>query len=155
MLKKILIIIVIIGAAAGAYVAYLYFQPHRDVQASKVDVVITVKDLVAEYKASADSANAKYLAANGESKIFAVSGKIAEITENSNKEKVVTLREEGKEIGVACTFTAEASKDPATQKLKAGDMITVKGAIASGPDFDPDLPTDATMRDCALKPTKK
>lgn len=155
MLKKILIVIVLIGAAAGAYVAYLYFQPHRDVQAAKVDVVTTVKDLIAEYKTNADSANAKYLAANGDSKIFALSGKITEITENSNQAKVVTLKEEGKSIGVDCTFTAEASKNPATLKLKVGDVITVKGQITSGPDFDPDLSTNATMKDCALKPAQK
>lgn len=155
MLKKILIVIVVLGVLGGGYAAYLFYQPHRDVQAAKVEVVTTVKDLMAEYKVNTDSANTKYLSSDGDSKIFALSGKVAEISENSNKEKVVTLREDGKEVGVACTFTAEASKAPATQKLKVGDVITIKGAITSGPDFDPDLSSDATMKDCALQPAKK
>lgn len=156
MLKKIFIGIAIVAIIGGSYAAYLYYQPHRDVQNSKVDVVLTVKDLMAEYKASADSANAKYLSSDGNSKIFALSGKISNITENSKKEKVVTLAEEGKDVGVDCTFTAKASTSEASQKLKKGDIVTIKGAITSGPDLiDPDLPTNATMKDCALSPKEK
>lgn len=157
MLKKILIVVGVIAVIGGSYAAYLWFQPHRDVQSAKVDVTTTVKALFDEYKKNAEAANKKYLSSDGESKIFAISGKISDISENSSEAKVITLKQDGADAGVSCTFTAKASQDEATKKLKVGDQITIKGAITSGPSYDADLEeyTDATMLDCAVNPAKK
>jgi len=157
MVKKSLIVVGILVLIGGAYAAYVYLQPPRDVQSAKVDVVTTTKDLIAEYLKDAKAANKKYLYSDGDSKIFAISGKVSSITENAEKAKVIILKEDGGKVGISCTFTLDASKTPEATKLKEGDQVTIKGAITAGPAYDADLEeyTDMVMIQCAVNPAEK
>lgn len=139
--KKILRFIVIAGGAGvligGGIFLYMFFMPHRDVQASKVDYTLTSTQIVTEYLSDKDAANEKYLAEDGDSKILEVFGEVNKVSENYNGQKVVLLKSSQDNAGVSATFTTEAN-----DKLKGvtvGQTITVKGVIRSGASYDEDL----------------
>ncbi|MEA1786741.1 hypothetical protein U1E44_11605 [Arenibacter sp. GZD96] len=141
MKKKTIKIIVGLGLFSllvGAIIVYrMMNMPHRDVQSAKTDVAISAAALVHEYLADASMANNKYLEAEGDSKILAVSGVIASITEDQNNQIVILLKDNAEKAGVSCTFTTETNAN--TTDLKVGQTITVKGVIRSGAGFDEDL----------------
>jgi hypothetical protein len=121
----------------GAAGAYMWFKPHRNVQATKAYAELKVQDLVNEFTADAAKANAKYLASDGNSKVLIVEGRVSTISANQNEEKVIVLKEEGAKAGVSATFTHKTSLNAET--VKAGDIIKIKGAIAAGNSYDADL----------------
>lgn len=131
-------ILVIAGIVVfGAIGIYMFNMPHRDVQSTKSDYILTASAVVAEYLEDSEAANQKYLASNGESKILEVSGKVRKISEDFNGRKVVLLKEDGDKAGVSATFSAESSSK--ADKLQIGQSATVKGVIRSGASFDSDL----------------
>ena len=140
-------LVIVIG---GSYAAYLWFMPHRDVQAAPVDYNITTTELLKDYLESPEKANNKYLQEEGDSKILAVTGTVAEITEDMEGNKVVLLREQGDDLGVMCYFLKETSKN--TSSLTIGKKTTIKGVIRSGAEYDEDLDLyeDAVMQDCDI-----
>lgn len=121
----------------GGVIFYVFNMPHRNVQNAPVDFVMEAKNLVKEYLADAQSANNRYLQEEGDSKIIAVSGIVASIDEDMNRQKVVLLKEEGEHAGVSCTFMANTNVN--AEKLKEGDKVTIKGVIRSGAGYDEDL----------------
>jgi len=141
MKKRILkwgLILLVSGIIIGAAIIYFMFnQPHRDIQAATVDYKLEASALVNEYLTNATSANDKYLEAEGESKIIIVSGTIASISEDLNKQKVVLLKSKNAKAGVSCTFTSETNAT--TKNLKVGDKVSIKGVIRSGAGYDEDL----------------
>ena len=116
---------------------YMFNMPHRDVQSTESDYVLTVSDVVGEYLENSEAANQKYLAANGESKILEITGEIKKISEDFNGLKVVLLKGTSDKAGVSATFTEESGKR--AESLKVGEKVTIKGVIRSGASFDPDL----------------
>ncbi|MCF6308409.1 MAG: YceI family protein [Flavobacteriaceae bacterium] len=75
-------IIIALGIVIGGGIfLYMFFQPHRDVQATKTDFQLEAKQIVDEYLKDAYAANDKYLQEEGDSKIIEVSGVISEISE--------------------------------------------------------------------------
>ncbi len=139
--KKIIRIGIITAVAgiviAGAVVLYLFNMPHRDVQSAKSDFNLTSSQLVAEYLADAASANTKYLAADGDSKVLEVSGEVSKISENFDGQKVVLLKSAGDKAGVSASFLPETSAN--AEKLTVGQSVTIKGVIRSGAAYDEDL----------------
>jgi len=121
----------------GGVIFYVFNMPHRNVQNAPVDFVMEAKNLVKEYLADAQSANNRYLQEEGDSKIIAVSGIVASIDEDMNRQKVVLLKEEGEHAGVSCTFMANTNVN--AEKLKEGDKVTIKGVIRSGAGYEEDL----------------
>ena len=102
---KIGIIVLAVGVlVVGGIGLYLFNMPHRNVQSAKTDMEITAASLVAEYLENPELANAKYLDAEGESKILEVSGEIESVTEDFNNNVVVLLKSPGQKAGVSCTF---------------------------------------------------
>jgi hypothetical protein len=87
--------------------------------------------------ANPTSANEKYLDEEGNSKILEISGIVAEITEDFNKQKVVLLKFASDNAGVSCTFTPETNAS--VSQIKIGETIVVKGVIRSGASYDKDL----------------
>jgi len=135
---RILTILVIAGVLAGGGIGlYMFFMPQRDIQKLPADFNVTESALVAEFLDDISSANRKYLAADGESKILEVTGRVARISENFNGEKVVLLKSDNDKAGVSCTFMHETNHR--VNGLETGDMVTVKGVIRSGAYYDSDL----------------
>jgi len=146
--KRGLIIIALGIVIGGGVFLYMFFQPHRNVQATKTDFQLEAKQIVDEYLKDAKTANNKYLQEEGNSKVIEVSGVVSEISEDFNKQKVVLLKGMGENAGVSCTFTSETNKNAA--KLKIGDKVTIKGVIRSGAGYDEDMELyeDVIMEKC-------
>ena len=135
--------------AIGVFL-YVWFMPHRDVQSTPVDYKMTASELVQEYLDGSNEANEKYLQEDGESKILAVTGIVSDISEDMERNAVILLKEDGKELGVLCNFMKETNKN--TKSLNIGNMITVKGVIRSGAEYDEDLDLyeDAILQGCDI-----
>ena len=129
-------------AAAGLLVVvgiglYMFNKPHRDVQSTQADYILTSSEIVAEYLADNQAANQKYLSADGDSKILLISGEVNEISENFKGQKVVLLTGGNEMAGVSAIFI-EGSNDN-LKGISVGQAITVKGVIRSGASYDEDL----------------
>lgn len=139
--RKIVRTIAIIGAAGlligGGTAIYMFNKPHRDVQSEQTDYLLTTSQLVAEYLTNSESANQKYLASDGNSKILEVVGEVNKISENFNGQKVILLKGDQDRAGVSATFTPESSEN--IEGVVVGQTITVKGVIRSGASYDEDL----------------
>lgn len=136
-IKRISLIIFIGIVIAGSVGAYMWFKPHRDVQAANAFATLTAKQLTDEFTADAAKANAKYLANDGNSKVLIVEGRVSSISENQNDDKVIVLKDEGDKVGVIAGFTKETNAN--TVSVKVGDIIKIKGAITAGNRYDADL----------------
>lgn len=136
-LKIILIVLVVIFAIGGVAVLYIYNMPHRDVQQSNTDYVLTSSQLVGEYLIDPSAANNKYLDSEGESKIIEVQGQVFSISEDYNNNKEVVLKSTVDKAGVRCTFSTETNEN--AQKLVIGNTVLIKGVIRSGASYDSDL----------------
>lgn len=139
--KKILRWIVFTGIAgillATGTVIYLFNMPHRDVQSARTDYYLSSSEIVQEYLADPDTANEKYLAADGNSKILEITGEVAQISEDFSGKKVVLLKSEGEKAGVSATFTDGTGKN--LEGIHPGQEVTIKGVIRSGAFYDEDL----------------
>lgn len=135
--KRIGLIILAGIIVAGLVGAYLWFKPHRNVQATKAFAELKVYELVNEFSADANAANAKYLSRDGNSKVLIVEGRVSKISTNQSGETVIVLKDEGAKAGVSATFTQKTS--PHVESVKLGDIIKVKGAITAGSSYDADL----------------
>ena len=132
----------IILAIAGVFIGgvtllYLLNMPQRDVQKTEANFNLNASALVTEYLNNEMEANAKYLAADGDSKILMVSGIIAKISEDYKGQKMVLLQSQEDKAGVSCTFTLETGAHLSASKL--GDRVSIKGVIRSGATYDEDL----------------
>ncbi len=136
-LKWGLIMLTLVIVIGGGVFLYIFFQLHRDVQATQADYQLESKQIVDEYLADYNAANDKYLQEEGESKVIEITGVVAGISEDFNKQKVVLLKDLGENAGVSCTFTTETKQN--AEKLKVGDSVTIKGVIRSGAGYDEDM----------------
>lgn len=139
--KRIFKTIAIVGIAGliigGGIGLYMFNMPHRNVQSAKVDYSLTSTQIVSEYLSDKSTANRKYLAADGDSKILEITGQVSKISEDYNGQKVVLLKGNSDKAGVSATFTAETNNNLAG--VEQGQIITVKGVIRSGAAYDEDL----------------
>lgn len=136
-IKRIGIIILVGVIIAGSIGAYMWFKPHRDVQATKAFAELKVNELVGEFNKDASIANEKYLAKDGNSKVLIVEGPVSKISTNQDGETVIILKEADSKVGVSATFNKEVNGY--TIGIKEGDIIKVKGAITAGNSYDADL----------------
>lgn len=136
-IKILLTILVLTLIIAGSIVYYQFNQPHRNVQESETDFRFNSGQIVKEYLANSKAANEKYLDEEGNSKILEISGKVTEISEDFNKQKVVLLKSASDNAGVSCTFTPEINAS--VNQIKIGETIAVKGVIRSGASYNKDL----------------
>ncbi len=76
-MKKLLIVILILGIAA--FVGYKYvYQSHRDIQGEKAEFTVDATELAREFSENSDVTSKKYL-----NKTIIVEGKLTEIEANS------------------------------------------------------------------------
>src|SRR3972149_8444916 len=139
--KKIFKTIAIVGIAGlligGGIGLYMFNMPHRDIQPAHVRCCQTSSQIVSEYLSDKSTANRKYLASDGDSKILEITGEVSKISEDYNGQKVVLLKGNSDKAGVSATFTSESNNNLAD--VEPGQIITVKGVIRSGASFDEDL----------------
>lgn len=135
--KKILSVLFIGIFIAVAIALYMFNKPARDVQATATDFSYKSSEIVNEYLNDAKKANDKYLDEDGNSKVLEITGTVAKISEDFNKNIVILLKEENDKAGVSATFTPETNAN--ASKVKVGDKVTIKGVIQSGASFDADL----------------
>jgi tRNA_anti-like len=139
MRKKILkwgLIVLIGGLLIGGSIGlYMFYQPHRDVQASRADYKMKANQLVNEYLADVQASNEKYLDEEGESKIIEVTGSVSEISVDLNNNTVILLKADGDKAGVSCTLLKTAN----SANINLEDVITIKGVIRAGAGYDEDL----------------
>lgn len=121
----------------GSVFLYMFFMPHRDVQATKTDFTLTSSEIVSEYLQDNNTANQKYLAEDGESKVLEISGNVSKISEDFNGQKVVLLKGSNDKAGVSATFTDETKEN--LIGVVVGQNITLKGVIRAGASYDEDL----------------
>ena len=132
---KISISIILIGIGYGVYI---WFMPHRNVQATKAYTTIEASVLVNEFLSDKEKANALYLDSDeGESKVLIVTGTVASISKDQLGQKVLLLKNKTDQMGVLCTFTLASNKQ--VMQIKVGDAVRIKGVIRSGAEYDADL----------------
>ncbi len=132
------ILIAVVGIVVmGAVGLYLFNMPHRNVQKANADYNLSSSQIVTEYLTDKESANKKYLAQDGDSKILNISGVVSKISEDYNGQKVVLLKGVDDKAGVSASFTKMTN--PNAAKLQVGEMVTLKGVIRSGASFDKEL----------------
>jgi hypothetical protein len=143
----LLLVAVIIG---GGIAFYMFNMPHRDIRKAKTDYELNVVEIVNEYLTEAETANAKYLSDDGNSKVLEITGSVFHISEDFNGRKVVLLKEEGMRAGVSCTFLDEASEN--ATNLKIGQTTVIKGVIRSGANYieDFDLYEHVILEQCDI-----
>jgi hypothetical protein len=137
-LFRIVAIVGITGLLTGGGVGlYMFNKPQRDVQSARTDYFLTSSQIVKEYLSDNETANQKYLSADGDSKILEIAGEVWRISENFNGQKVVLLKSSQDKAGVSATFTQETNEN--LEGVEVGQSITIKGVIRSGASYDEDL----------------
>lgn len=135
--KRILIgILVTVLAGIGAGL-YMWFKPHRDVQSEKVFAQLKTTELTNEFSADPVKSNAKYLSADGNSKVLIIEGKVSKISANQIGETVILLKDDSAKVGISATFSQKTKAN--TTGVKIGDILRIKGAITAGNSYDKDL----------------
>lgn len=137
LIKRVVLVFVIVVIGGLSYTAWLFFQPHRDVQATETDYTLQASTIVDEYLKDASRANQKYLDDEGESKVLEIQGNIASISEDFKGNTIILLKSESAKAGVKAFFTKETSKTAKTAQV--GSTVTIKGVIRSGAAYDKDL----------------
>jgi hypothetical protein len=122
-MKRIIIIILVVGLVAGvATWKYVFRKAETSVASKKADVEISAKDLLNAYETNEDTANAKFL-----NKIIQVEGTVAEVKTDTSGYSVY-LKEPESVSGVLCGFNKEVKIE---KHIKTGDVVIIKG-ICSG-----------------------
>jgi len=150
LIKRLVIMGLLVTSLGGGYAYYLFNMPHRDVQATEVFVELDATDLVSEFLNNAETANEKYLDAEGESKVIVVNGVVESVELDQNNQKVLLLKQAGDQAGVSCTFTVETSSH--VDNVNLGQQVSIKGVIRSGAEIDEDLDLveDVILEKCDL-----
>jgi len=114
--KKIVLIIVVAGAAAIGYVGYHRYNDGPESYAEAKAININAVTLLNDYNKSEAEANKKYIG-----KVIAVSGEIKEVTKNQEGQTVVTLKTSDPMNSINCTL------DQKNAAVTAGSTVTLKG----------------------------
>ena len=116
---KILIGLILLISIVLLYALNLYNKPHLDVEKSNADIVISIQNLLADYKNDENFSNNKYV-----DQIIQIKGEISDITiENGNS--VIIFKDSTSGSSVMCHMSPEENLK--VLKLKKDGKITIKG----------------------------
>ena len=118
-IKRILLVVVVLGLIGAAVGYALWNKPHENMQSSKAEATVEASALFQEYNADEKAANDKYLG-----KTIAVSGKVKETSTTAGGPAKITL-ETGDEFTVICEL--DALSQHARTDFPAGETVTFKG----------------------------
>ncbi len=127
--KKIIKIVAFIGLFGAMYALYLFNMPHRNAKDIKSEFTIGASELALQFIENSILANETYLSEDGDSKVGIISGTIFEIGEDVKGELYAIVRDVNSVVGVQCSFQLN-------EVLEIGDIVSVKGVIRSGAEFD-------------------
>ena len=82
-MRKLFIMILILGAIGAAVGFYLYQKPVESLESKKPDIIADAAKLISDYEADEQKANDTYLG-----KIVQVNGKIATVSTENGKNKI-------------------------------------------------------------------
>ena len=116
-MKKLVIPLIVLAAIFIGIGFYMYNKPVESLDNKKAEVTVTADQLLADYEANEQAANDKYLG-----KVVQVSGKVAQVTSEDGKNKVVF--ETGNPISGVITELEEGNN---AEGINAGEEATVKG----------------------------
>jgi len=121
-MKKLIIVglVVAIVVAIGVYL-YVFHKPARTAASEEATFSVTTSNLLSEFEADENAANAKYL-----EKVIKVSGVVSSVTEN-DAAIIVYLAEPESTSGVSCSFL---KSDLDKSKIAVGDKVFIKGICA-------------------------
>ena len=133
-LRRLLLLVLVAGAAVLAYGLYLWNLPHRDVVALAPDHQGAVQEFITEYLNDPAAANQRYLSDDGKSTVVALRGTIRELRTNAEDLPVAVLGTPGQPAAIAFTFDPSRSGD--ARQLSPGDIVTLKGVVRAGPEHN-------------------
>jgi hypothetical protein len=123
MIKKIVLVLAVIGLVA-AFIAYkMYNKPHVDTSATPMMSDLTAEALITAFKENESEANAKYL-----DRMIGVTGKIISIKTENNK-TIIQLDANDPMSAILCTL--DPLRDDHRTDFKEGEDIHMKG-LCSG-----------------------
>ena len=117
MKKKIIILILIVGAALCAYAYYMYNKPVAGLQSQKSVLTVDGNQLVSDYDNDETSANLKYL-----DKVITVRGQVEKIAQANDKTNVYLLSD-----NAMSSVICELDESQNTDHIMEGDVIKIKG----------------------------
>jgi hypothetical protein len=118
---KIILALVILGGAIGAFVGYkMYNKPHRDISEEEPDFSYTADELYNDYSSNEEEANAKYL-----DKVIQVSGEVDMVEINQGGDINITLSAEEAMMG-GVSATVDSRFKAQAEEISIGDEITLK-----------------------------
>ena len=116
---KILIGLIILMSVVILYALNLYNKPHLNVEKTDADLVISIHELLDDYKNDENLANGKYV-----DQVIQISGEISEITiENGNS--IIIFKDSTGTSSVMCHMSPEENLK--VLKLKKDGEIILKG----------------------------
>lgn len=118
-MKKVIVFTTIAVAVGVVFGLYFFLKEPPNVRITESDFNITADELVSVY-ADESAGDKKFLG-----KIISVTGRVASI-DNGPGGSTIYMESSDPLIGITCSFYGDES--PSVDKVKAGDIITVKGA---------------------------
>jgi len=142
-IKAIVLILAVISIIGITYLAYLYFEPAKDIATQKTDVQSTEEILINDFIKDDKSADSLY-----KNKIVELTGKVKKI-EAQDSISTLVFDNGGNFIIIANCLSSIKTE---LKQLKVGSNITVKG-IYSGYIINDDtfmIPAEIKIDKCTL-----
>jgi len=122
-MKKIVVIIVVLGLVGAGYGYYLYNKPVANLDHQDADFALTAEDLFSQFENNEFDANQKYLG-----KIIEVSGKVKDLSIGDSGDLNMILASGSEMFGINCGITDV--NESRYKNYKVGDSVWVKGECA-------------------------
>lgn len=118
-IKKIILVIIVLGIVGALIVYKMYNKPHVDITETSADITISANKIMQDFSSDETTANTRYL-----DKIIQVKGIVSE-TKIENEIGIISLKTNDDFGSVQCYLSEEATYK--ISELKEGQTITVKG----------------------------
>lgn len=120
-MKKILLLLVCVGAIGAGYGIYMYNKPHASIKNMHSEHSVSAVEIQSAYDQDETAANASYLG-----KVLTITGELAEVNQENNENAFLVMRTESMMSTVKCQLD-QLTEHPKLDGLKVGDQITIKG----------------------------
>lgn len=117
-MKRILIILLILGVIGGGIGYQMYNKPHENIEKAATDITVPASEIFNSFENDETAAGTKY-----NDKIVAVSGKISDVGTDDDGTVKVTLDAGGDFGGVICQMEPGAK----SADFQVGEQATFKG----------------------------